>query len=139
MRTYSEVFVFRDILSLPLEYGAKTTRTVDSEKNSPPHSKDEIYFDRLIIDSNSLLSLQQSKAVVKYDNSLKHSLKHTNEIAHNSDHLKTFSQDDDPIVMIDLDLDDETIDTNIEDNENSLPEVFFKHIVSPSSKYPYIN
>ncbi|CAF0755959.1 unnamed protein product [Adineta steineri] len=38
-----------------------------------------------------------------------------------------------PIVKIKLDLTDETINVDSEDNENSLPEIFFKRIIAPES------
>jgi len=76
------------------------------------HSKNEILFDHLIRDNNSILALQ-----------------------HNSDDSKTISQDNDPIVKINLDFNDETIEGNSEDEENSLPEIFFKRIIAPESEY----
>jgi hypothetical protein len=38
-------------------------------------------------------------------------------------------------VKINLDLNDETIEGNSEDEENSLPEIFFKRIIAPESEY----
>ena len=37
------------------------------------------------------------------------------------------------IVNINLDLNDETMTVNSEDDENSLPEIFFKRIIAPKS------
>jgi hypothetical protein len=52
---------------------------------------------------------------------------------------KTGAQDDDPVVKINLDLTDETIEENSENEENSLPEIFFKRIIVPESEYLYEN
>ena len=42
---------------------------------------------------------------------------------------------EDPVVRIDLDLSDETTKAySDDDDENSLPEIFFKRIVVPQSK-----
>ena len=76
-----------------------------------------------MMDNNSILSLQHNKTL----------LGHTLTLA-NSDHSKTVSQDDDPIVKIKLDLNDETMEVNNEDDENSLPEIIFKRIIAPDSE-----
>jgi hypothetical protein len=41
-------------------------------------------------------------------------------------------------VKINLNLNDETMEENSEDDENSLPEIFFKRIIAPESKSLYI-
>lgn len=93
------------------------------------HSTNEIHFDHY-----SVVSLQQKKTLFKYDRLLESSLPPATEIQLNSDHSKTISQDIDPIVKINLDLTDETMEINSEDDDNSLPEIFFKRIIAPTPR-----
>lgn len=83
--------------------------------------------DHLIMNNNnSILTLQQKKTLVKYDTSSTY-VKKDNQ------------QNNDPIVKIDLDLNDELTEENNKDDENSLPEIFFKRIIVPESKSLAIN
>jgi hypothetical protein len=43
------------------------------------------------------------------------------------------------MVDINLNLNDETMTINSEEDENSLPEIFFKRIIVPESEYLNIN
>ncbi|CAF3532869.1 unnamed protein product [Rotaria sordida] len=131
--------ILTDESSLPLEYETTATTTLDLKTNSQSHSKNEIHFDHLIIDNNSILSLQQKKTIFKYDSSLGCSSTHANEVQLNNNHTKIISQDSDPIVMINLDLQDEIMEINNRDDENSLPELFFKRIIAHESKRLFIN
>jgi len=63
----------------------------------------------------------------------------TESISTQQSYSKTVAQDDDPVVKINLDLTDETIEENSENEENSLPEIFFKRIIAPESEYLYEN
>ncbi|CAF2968628.1 unnamed protein product [Rotaria sp. Silwood2] len=125
--------------SLLLEYETTATTTLDLKTNSQSHSKNEIHFDHLIIDNNSIVSLQQQKTIFKYDSSLEYTSKHPSELQLNSNHSKIVSEDNDPIVRINLDLQDEMMELNNKDDENSLSEIFFKRIIAQESKYLFIN
>ncbi len=101
----------------------------ESASTQQSHSKNEILFDHLMMDNNSILSLQQKKTLLKYQSP---SLTLTQDVQSNHDHSKVISQDNDnPIVEINLDLNDD---------ENSLPEIFFKRIIVPECEcLPKIN
>ncbi len=103
----------------------------ESTSTQQSHSKNDILFDHLIMDNNSILSHEQKKILFKYDNSLMLA----KDVQLNSDSSKTISQNDDPIVKISLDLNDETMEGNSDNDENSLPEIFFKRIVAPESRW----
>jgi hypothetical protein len=108
----------------------------ESTSTQQSHSKNEILFDHLIMDNNSVISLQQKQTLFKYDRPL---TTLTKDVQLHSDHSKIISQNDDPIVKINLDLNDETMEGNSENDENSLPEIFFKRIIAPESEDLYIN
>ncbi|CAF1262861.1 unnamed protein product [Rotaria sp. Silwood1] len=131
--------IFTDESSLPLEYETTATTTLDLKTNSQSHSKNEINFDHLIIDNNSILSLQQKKTIFTCDSSLGYTSTHASEIQLNNNHSKIVFPDNDPIVMINLDLQDELIEINNKDDENSVPEIFFKRIIAHESNYLFIN
>ncbi|UJR37763.1 hypothetical protein I4U23_030456 [Adineta vaga] len=76
---------------------------------------------------NSILSLQKKRTLFKYDNSIEHSLTSKNM----DNHLQTGFEENDPIVKIDLQLNDNISEINSENEENSLPEIFFKRIIAP--------
>ena len=60
---------------------------------------------------------------------------HSNNDKNLIEHPLTVTKNDhDPIVKINLDLND----VNSEDDENSLPEIFFKRIIAPESEHLYI-
>ncbi len=124
-----------DESSLALEY---ETTTVDLKTNFNHRmftGSTSTQQSHLMMDNNSILSLQQNKTLVRYDTPLGHTLTLPKDVELNIDHSKTVSQeDDDPIVKIKLDLNDETLEVNSEDDENSLPEIFFKRIVAPESE-----
>ena len=106
----------------------------ESTSTEQTQSTNEILFDRLIVDHNAILSIQQTKTlreyrspsrVPAYEQSTQNRLK---TIASNSK--------ESPIVEIDLDLNDEIIDDEkCEEDQNSLPEIIFKRIIIPERKY----
>jgi hypothetical protein len=124
-----------------LEYETTTAITADlknnfnhmtlteSESNQQSYSTSEIYLDH-----HSIVSLQQKKTLFKYHQPSGHPSSLGKKIQLNNDHSKTISQDTDPIVQINLDLNDETTEMNSENDDNSLPEIFFKRIIAPESK-----
>lgn len=101
----------------------------ESMSTEQSQSTNEIQFDRFIMDKNSILSIQQKKTRREY---------------RNSSNLSKYEQstpkdNENPIVEIDLDLNDETIDEKCEDDQNSLPEITFKRINLSERKYLSIN
>jgi len=105
-----------------------------TESTSTPqsHSKNEILLDHLIMNNNnSILTFQQQKTLFKYD-TLSMCVKKDHQ--ENNDHSKRISQENGPIIKIDLDLNDEIIEENNKNDENSLPEIFLKRIIAPESK-----
>ncbi|CAF4483503.1 unnamed protein product [Rotaria socialis] len=125
--------IFTDESSLYLEYEAAATALLDLNNNSQSQTKTRISFDHLIIDQNSIVSVQQKTPVPKYDSSLGYSSTHASEVQLNTDHSKIDFHDHDPVVMVDLDLQDETIEINNIDDDNSLPEIFFRRIIARQS------
>jgi hypothetical protein len=81
-----------------------------------------------------MFSLQQKKTLFKYDSPLGCTSTLTKDVELDSDHSRIVSTGDDPIVKIKLDLNDETMEVHSEDDENSLPEIFFKRIIAPESE-----
>ncbi len=77
-----------------------------------------------------MFSLQQNKTLFKYNSPLGCTLTLTKDVELDSDH----SEGDNPIVKIKLDLNDETMEAHSEEDENSLPEIFFKRIIAPESE-----
>ncbi|CAF4099670.1 unnamed protein product [Rotaria magnacalcarata] len=125
--------IFTDESSLCLEYETASTALLDLNDNSQSQTKTKISFDHFIIDQSSIVSVQQKTIVPKYDTSLGYSSTHSSEVQLNTDHSKIDFYDHDPVVMVDLDLQDETIEINNIDDNNSLPEIFFRRIIARES------
>ena len=98
----------------------------ESTSTEQSQSTKEILFDRLIVDNNSILSIQQKKTLCEYRSPSRLAM---------YEKTITPNRNENPIVEIDLDLNDETIDEKCEDDQNSLPEIVFKRIVVPERKY----
>lgn len=91
----------------------------ESTSTQQSQSTNEILLDRLIVDNNAILSIQQKKTLREY------------RIPEHKQPNENYSKiDENQIVEIDLDLNDETID-----DQNSLPEIIFKRIIAPQRKY----
>ncbi|CAF4940897.1 unnamed protein product [Rotaria magnacalcarata] len=125
--------IFTDESSLCLEYETASTALLDLNDNSQSQTKTKISFDHFIIDQSSIVSVQQKTIVPMYDTSLGYSSTHSSEVQLNTDHSKIDFYDHDPVVMVDLDLQDETIEINNIDDNNSLPEIFFRRIIARES------
>ncbi len=124
---------------IDVETNFNHTFITESTSTEQSHSKNEFLFDHLIMDKNSILSLQQKKNLLKYQSP---SITLTQDVQSNHDHSKTISQDhNDPIVEINLDLNDETTEEKNDDDDdgNSLPEIIFKRIIAPECKCLPIN
>ena len=104
----------------------------ESTSTQQSQSTNEILLDRLIVDNNAILSIQQKKTLREYRTPSR--LPEHEQSDEN--HLKAIvsNNDENQIVEIDLDLNDETID-----DQNSLPEIIFKRIIVPERKYLPIN
>ena len=111
------------------------TVITESMSTEQSHTTNEILFDHLILDHNSILSLRQKQTLLKY----KSPLTLPKDVLAKNNHSKAISHDDDPIVKIDLGLYDETTEEKNEEDENSLPEIFFKRIVAPECECVLMN
>ena len=74
-------------------------------------------------DFNDRAIAEPTQARIKYDNLLEDSS------------IEIDFEEGDPVIKVDLELDDEITESHSENEENSFPEIFFKRIITPKRNH----